>query len=84
MSTSPDRELEQAIVSLLERRRTGATICPSEAARAVGGEGWRRLMDPAREAAGRLVEGGRIDVTQGGDVVDLAAARGPIRLRLRP
>ncbi|PWN04184.1 DUF3253 domain-containing protein [Nocardioides silvaticus] len=81
------RALEERILELLAQRDTGRTICPSEAARSVRGEddeGWRDLMEPAREAARRLVAAGRLDVTQGGEVVDLAAARGPIRLRLRP
>jgi hypothetical protein len=77
------KELDRTIVELLEQRREGATICPSEAARAVGGEDWRPLMEPARDAARRLVEQGRIDVTQRGEVVDLDEARGPVRLRLR-
>jgi Protein of unknown function (DUF3253) len=77
------KELDRTIVELLEQRREGATICPSEAARAVGGEDWRPLMEPAREAARRLVKQGRIDVTQRGEVVDLDEARGPVRLRLK-
>jgi hypothetical protein len=40
-------------------------------------------MEPARDAARRLVEQGRIDVTQRGEVVDLDQARGPVRLRLK-
>ncbi len=76
-------DLDRTIVELLEQRREGATICPSEAARAAGGEDWRPLMEPAREAARRLVEQGRIDVTQRGEVVDLDEARGPVRLRLK-
>ena len=77
-----DERLEQAILDLLDRRATGATICPSEAARAVGSEGsWRDLMDPARRAAGRLVARGAVEVTQGGAVVDVATARGPVRIR---
>lgn len=79
--------LERAILDLLGRRRPGATICPSEAARAVAGpaddDRWRDLMEPARDAAGRLVDRGLVEVTQGGEAVDLAAVRGPIRIRLR-
>ena len=82
--TSRDRELEQTILSLLEQRALSATICPSDAARAVGGEEWRDLMDDARAAARRLVDAGLVDVTQGGEVVDAATARGPIRIRRRP
>jgi Protein of unknown function (DUF3253) len=77
--------LRVAILELLARRDPGKTICPSDAARAVAGDtAFRPLMDDARAAAGELVAECRIDVTQRGEVVDLAAARGPIRLRLRP
>ena len=81
-----DRELESAILELLAERAGGATICPSEAAKAVGGAddeaGWRELMEPARSAARRLVAAGRIEITQRGSVVDASTAKGPIRLRL--
>ena len=79
-----DQRLEAAILDLLSRRAPTATICPSDAARAVGDEdSWRDLMDPAREAAARLVDRGEVEVTQGGRVVDLATARGPVRIRRR-
>ena len=79
--TATDTALEAAIVDLLSQRAGGATICPSEAARVVGGEDWRPLMEPARRAARRLVAAGTIEITQGGRVVDPSTARGPIRLR---
>lgn len=82
-----DHALEAAILDLLERRAVGGTICPSEAAKAVGKTSseadWRELMEPARRAARRLVVHERIDITQGGQVVDPSTAKGPIRLRLR-
>ena len=77
------RRLEEAIGALLADRRPGATICLSEAARAVDGEGWRALVPAARAAAGRLVDAGEVEVTQGGEVVDVATARGPVRIRRR-
>ena len=76
-------ELESAIAELLDARGDGKTICPSEAARAVGGRDWRPLMDDARAAAARMAARGEIEVTQKGERVDPAAARGPIRLRRR-
>ena len=82
-----DRALEAAILDLLADRARGATICPSEAAKAVGGteadgdEAWRALMEPARRAARRLVVAGDVEITQGGRVVDASTARGPIRIR---
>jgi Protein of unknown function (DUF3253) len=78
-----DGALERAIGTLLDQRRPEATICPSEAARAVDAEGWRELMPAARAAAGRLVAAGEVDVTQHGEVVDVATARGPVRIRRR-
>ncbi|MFE2207083.1 DUF3253 domain-containing protein [Streptomyces rubiginosohelvolus] len=77
------RRLEQAILDLLERRGPTATICPSDAARSVygGDDGWRSLMEPAREAARRLVGAGRVEITQGGRPVEPDGARGPIRIR---
>ncbi|MFD7100596.1 DUF3253 domain-containing protein [Streptomyces xanthophaeus] len=79
-----DRRLERAILELLERRGPTATICPSDAARAVhagDGDGWRALMEPARRAARRLVAAGEVEITQAGRVVEPTRARGPIRIR---
>jgi Protein of unknown function (DUF3253) len=82
--TEPDSEqadLEQVILRLLAQRSAGASICPSDAARAARPDGWRALMDEVRTAAGRLAGRGEVDVTQGGRVVDIATARGPLRIR---
>ena len=78
-----DVALEQSVLELLAARARGTTICPSEAARAVGGDGWRPLMEPARAAARRLVAAGEVEITQGGAVVDPSTAKGPIRVRRR-
>jgi len=81
---APDADrLEGLVLELLAARRSGATICPSDVARATGAEDWRALMDPVRAAAQRLVDGGAVEVTQRGEVVDLATARGPVRIRRR-
>jgi hypothetical protein len=80
---SPRAQLRAAILELLAQRDPGKTICPSDAARAVAGDGFRPLMDEARAAAAELVDERRIEVTQRGEVVDLSTVRGPIRLRLR-
>ena len=75
-------EAERAILGLLAQRDAGKTICPSDAARAMGGDaGFRPLMPVVRDAARKLVADGRIEVTQRGEGVDLDRARGAIRLR---
>ena len=71
--------MRAVILELLDRRGPGKTICPSDAARALAGNDFRRLIDTARAAAVELVGEGKIEVTQGGDVVDIAQARGPVR-----
>jgi hypothetical protein len=83
---APDTDqarLRSVILELLERRGPGKTICPSDAARAVAGKNFRPLMDIARAAAADLVADGEIEVIQRGEVVAIARARGPIRLRRR-
>ena len=80
--TAVDRDLEQRVRALLERRSSGATICPSEVARAAAGDAqWRTLMEPVRRAARRLVAAGAVEIVQGGRVVDPSTAKGPIRIR---
>ena len=82
-----DTALEAGILQLLAERGRDKTICPSEAAKLVGGKeerrDWEGLMEPARAAARRLVAAGEIVITQGGRVVDAATARGAIRLKLK-
>jgi len=78
---STDLQLETTILTLLSQGAKHVTICPSQAARQVGGDAWRDLMEPARAAARRLVSQGKIIITQGGHEVDPSTAKGPIRLR---
>jgi hypothetical protein len=79
--TATDLRLEETIETLLAARAQDATICPSDAARAIGGEEWRDLMEPARRAARRMVARSELQITQKGSVVDPSTAKGPIRLR---
>lgn len=83
MQRAPDdAAAQQAILELLAARAPGATICPSEAARRLAGDDdFQPLMGLVRDAAQRLVARGAIEVTQRGEPVELATARGPIRLR---
>jgi len=75
-------DLERRILDLLASRAATSTICPSDVARQVAPDDWRPLMGPVRDAAQRLVDRGEVEITQKGEVVDLATVRGPIRIRL--
>jgi len=82
VSSSDLNAAQRAILDLLAQRDPCKTICPSDAARTLGGDdGFRPLMPVVRDAARALVAEGRIEVTQRGRAVDLDEARGAIRLR---
>ena len=70
-----------ATARALLRHRAPGTICPSDVARVVGGEGWRALMPAVRSVT--FAAGHELEVRQGGEpVTDLGAVRGPVRLAL--
>jgi uncharacterized protein DUF3253 len=76
------QRLKSSIRALAEHRGPGSSICPSDAARAVGGENWRELMDDARDVARELAHAGEVEITQGGKAVDPDGDwRGPVRIR---
>lgn len=81
-ATAAADEVEGQIFALLALRKPGATICPSEVARALAGDpgAWRERMPGIRRVAQRLADGGRLRVTRGGVEVDAASPGGPIRL----
>jgi hypothetical protein len=60
LSVSPAR-IEATIFALLDARAPTATICPSDAARALGADeaAWRALMPEVRQVAAELVRAGR-------------------------
>ncbi|MFV9634541.1 DUF3253 domain-containing protein [Mycobacterium neumannii] len=82
MSTDARQRLRETILKLSRERGPDKTICPSDAARVVGGDDWRDLMDDARETARDLARDGDVEITQKGEVLDPNALwRGPIRIR---
>ncbi len=76
-----EKELTAKIRELLSARSAESSICPSDVARAAAPDNWRPLMEPVREAARHMVADGEVQITQGGEVVDLESVRGPIRIR---
>lgn len=80
-------QLEAVILDLVRQRGPGRTICPSEVARAVGGDhpdGWGPLMQPVRKAAVRLMKDGRVVITRKGRPVDPDDFKGVYRIALPP
>jgi len=77
-----DAAIEEKIFGLLAARQEGATICPSEVARALVScaDQWRKLMPQVRQVAQNLAQNNRLDVTRGGVRVEATSRGGPIRL----
>lgn len=73
--------LHEAILTLLDQREPGKSICPSEAARLAFPENWRSYMERTRDAAIQLAETNAIEICQGGNPVENFQFKGPIRLR---
>jgi Protein of unknown function (DUF3253) len=85
MTTANPEALEETILSLIAERGPEKTICPSDAARALGGthpDGWGPLMQPIRRIAVRLAKEGRLVITRKGRIVDPDDFRGVYRLGL--
>ncbi len=74
-------QIRATIASLLDSRADGATICPSDVARALAPDPeWRALMDDVRRVAAEGHHAGRLEIRQHGHRVDPETARGPIRI----
>jgi hypothetical protein len=78
------QRLAAAMRTLLRKRPTTSTICPSDAARVVGGEHWRDEMSLSRDVAFALADEGVLEVRQQGRTVDGRTARGALRLARGP
>lgn len=74
--------IRQCLLDKVQQRGLEKTICPSEAAKDLGGEEWRELMPVVRQVGALLAEEGMIVATQRGQVVDPIVAKGPIRYRI--
>ncbi|MEN2747152.1 DUF3253 domain-containing protein [Sphingomonas sp. T9W2] len=69
-----------ATLDLLMRRAAGATICPSEVARALSPEDWRSAMPSVHSAIDGLVRDGAVRLSWKGE--RLTTRSGPYRIGL--
>lgn len=83
-STGRRVRVTATVLTLLRSRRPESSICPSDAARVVGGAGWRSLVPLARDVADELARDGLVVVTQGDQTVEANGAKGPVRIRRGP
>lgn len=80
MADLESSRVREAILALVNRRGAGKTICPSEAARQVSPDNWRRLMPDVRAEAIRLAASGDLAIYRKGKPVDPNSFKGVYRL----
>ncbi|MEM6411606.1 MAG: DUF3253 domain-containing protein [Pseudomonadota bacterium] len=81
--SSGSRNIVRAVIlDLVSQRGVGKTICPSEAAKAVSEESWRRVLTDVRAEAVRLAKSGDITIYRKGRSVDPDNFKGVYRLGL--
>lgn len=78
--------LEGSIYRLLVSRGPGGVVKLSDAALAVGGDGWRALLDLTVTVALQMAQAGTIEFVRGDEPADhpLAAGGGGAVVRLKP
>lgn len=79
---TPVDPIDAAIFDLLAAVKEGGSICPSQAARALDAENWRRLLPHVRARAIALARAGRLVVLRKGKPVDPNDFKGVYRLGL--
>lgn len=75
--------IEGSILRLLTSRGPGAIVKLSDAALAVGGDGWRAILDLTCDVARRLAEVGVLEFVEGGKLIPHVLASGDAAVRLR-
>lgn len=74
--------IKNTILNMAASRGADKTICPSEVARFLFGENWRKEMQTVRNAAFELAEENRVVVLQKGKKVEPENLKGPIRIKI--
>ena len=83
---SSENDIKALILSLVEKRGEGKTICPSEVARTLSGEQdvWQGFMPRVRQEAVKLAGEGEIAIYRKGKPVDPNDFKGVYRLGMPP
>lgn len=74
--------IKDTILTMATSRGSDKSICPSEVARVMFGENWRKEMQTVRDAAFNLAKENQVMVMQKGKKVDPENLKGPIRIKI--
>lgn len=75
--------ISETIVLLAKKRGKDKTICPSEVARDLSADDWRRHMKNIRKTAFELRDAGIVLIMQKGREVEGNEVVGPIRIQIK-
>lgn len=75
-------EIATTILSTALHRGPEKSTCPSEIARMLFPDDWRKHMEEVREAAIDLHNKGSVIITQKGVPVDVKNIKGPVRIKI--
>lgn len=78
----PNNPIAQTILTMAAQRAPDKTVCPSEIARELFPDDWRKHMDDIRMEAIKLQKAGKVQITQKGKPVDVDLIKGPVRIKL--
>lgn len=78
-----DQAAETAILTLVEARGPGKSICPTEAAQILSDADWRRRLPEIKQAAIRLAKSGQVWILRKGKPVDPDDFKGVYRITVR-
>jgi hypothetical protein len=78
-----DDTIDATILRLAEARGAGKSICPSEAARALDPENWRKRLGAVKLGAIRLAQAEKVHILRKGKPVDPNDFKGVYRIALR-
>jgi len=74
--------ISELILAVATQRGIDKSTCPSELARMMFPDDWRKHMKEIREVAVVLHQKGKVLITQKGEPVDTDNIKGPIRIRI--
>lgn len=75
-------KIATTILSTAIHRGAEKSTCPSEIARMLFPDDWRKHMEDIREVAIDLHDKGSVVITQKGMPVDVKNIRGPVRIKI--
>jgi hypothetical protein len=75
-------DIHEAIISIATQRGHEKSTCPSEIARMLFPDDWRKHMKDVLDVAIDLHKQGKVVITQKGTAIDVNQIKGPIRIKI--